>query len=230
MDKCLAPAEKAKKLSDLIDNALIKIKAELVEHLAEIIGLTAECRGAIVSQTPQSGVEIRAKIKSHEKKWESYEDECMKVLALHQPVAVDLRNTMTLYKIGHDFERVSALLAKIANKLSKLDDNSEQPFTVNFISEIERVENMLKLSKELMVKHDPNTASEIVSGNEEIKTWKKQVRESIEKSIHEQQDESRKYFVLLGILRHFTRIADLLSDIAEDLCAYRSENPNESII
>src|SRR6476659_305943 len=50
------------------------------------------------------------------------EEECLKMLALHQPVAVDLRRITTILKVNNDLERIADLAVNIAERAKKLSE------------------------------------------------------------------------------------------------------------
>ena len=57
----------------------------------------------------------------------SIEEECLKILALHQPVAIDLRRIATVLKVNNDLERIADLAVNVAERAKALDDYPTYP-------------------------------------------------------------------------------------------------------
>ena len=53
------------------------------------------------------------------------EEECLKILALHQPVAIDLRRTATILKVNNDLERIADLAVNIAERASAAEQHAQ---------------------------------------------------------------------------------------------------------
>ena len=91
------------------------------------------------------------------------EEQCLKILALHQPVAVDLRYIISVLKINNDLERIGDLAGNIADVVIYLGEEkkSEVPPTIPQMAEI--VSEMLKQSLDALFKKDINKAMYILS-------------------------------------------------------------------
>ncbi|MEJ2657843.1 MAG: phosphate signaling complex protein PhoU, partial [Desulfobacterales bacterium] len=87
------------------------------------------------------------------------EEECLKILALYQPVAVDLRFIATVIKINSDLERIAdetVNIAKGVNYLSKRKQDFE--FEFDFSEMVDKTQFMLKRSLDALVNHDKDIA------------------------------------------------------------------------
>ena len=96
------------------------------------------------------------------------EEECLKVLALHQPVAVDLRFITAILKINNDLERIGDEAVNIAERAEYLA--SRPPLTVPFVYKVmsEKTRAMLKRSLDALVNLDLDLAYRVRLQDDEV--------------------------------------------------------------
>ncbi len=144
------------------------------------------------------------------------EEECLKVLALHQPVAVDLRYIVSILKINNDLERIGDLAVNISKKANYLKsfriDSAHE--ALHLIAEITR--EMFKLSLDSLVHMDTALARRVCDMDDEVDERHKDFMDWVEQQIREDADNVNFYLRLIGISRNLERIADHATNIAED--------------
>ena len=145
------------------------------------------------------------------------EEECMKTLALHQPVAVDLRLIIATMKINNDLERIGDMAVNIARKGRALV--GEPPVEVSFDlgTMWAKTQAMLRDSIDALVNMDVAQANEVCRRDDEVDRMKHQFRIEIEERIARQPSRVGAYLRLLAVSRNLERIADLATNIAEDV-------------
>lgn len=145
------------------------------------------------------------------------EEECLKVLALHQPVAHDLRFIVAVMKINNDLERIGDLAGNIAERAIALGKLSyyEAPFNVTDMAD--KAHRMLKEALDALLKRDTDLAKDVIELDDEIDSMHsenyKLIKDGICRNV-ENIDELTNY---LTVSRHLERIADLATNIAEDV-------------
>jgi phosphate transport system protein len=145
------------------------------------------------------------------------EEDCLKLLALYQPVAIDLRYIVAVLKINNDLERIGDLALNIAERavlLSRLPP-SEIPF--DFQGMAEKVKSMLRTSLDALVELDPNLASEVCRADDEVDALLREMYLIVEKGMRENPGQIETLMIMLGISRLLERIADHTTNIAEDV-------------
>ena len=151
------------------------------------------------------------------------EEECLRILALHQPVASDLRFVVTVLKINNDLERIGDLASKIAKKVKVIRKDSRLNLA-NVITIPEEIDEMaektvrlLKKSLDAFVREDADLAYKVLLWDDEIDSAKNTIRGKLEEI--QQQDPSQYIYlgILLSISRSLERIADHATNIAEDV-------------
>ncbi len=151
----------------------------------------------------------------------SVEEECLRILALHQPVAGDLRFVVTVLKINNDLERIGDLGSKIAKKLLFLRRENKIHGAVTVPSELhdmhEKTLRLLQSSLDAFVHEDPDLAYKVLVLDDEVDEAKHVIRRKLEEI--QQQDPSQHVFLssVLSITRSLERIGDHATNIAEDV-------------
>ncbi len=145
------------------------------------------------------------------------EEECLRVLALYQPVAIDLRLIVSALKINNDLERVGDLAVNIAHKAAALADEPvlDVPFDLGAMAE--KTQAMLRDSLDALVNLDPDLAAEVCARDDEVDRMKHAIRVEAEKMIEADPRRTRALMRLLAVSRNLERIADCATNIAEDV-------------
>ncbi len=145
------------------------------------------------------------------------EEDCLKILALHQPVAIDLRFIIAVLKINNDLERIGDLAVNIAERAVSLSkrDKINSPF--DFQTMAERVQKMLQKALDALVNGDAKLAREVLVSDDEIDEMNRQMYDSIKMGIRQDPDNVDTLIQVLAISRNLERIADHTSNIAEDV-------------
>ena len=148
------------------------------------------------------------------------EEQCLKILALHQPVAVDLRYIISVLKINNDLERIGDLAGNIADVVIYLGEEkkSEVPPTIPQMAEI--VSEMLKQSLDALFKKDINKAIYIQKRDDDVDALHSKMYKYIEDNISNNKNSYMHDIRFLSVSRYLERIADHCTNIAEDVEYY----------
>ncbi|MEW5992914.1 MAG: phosphate signaling complex protein PhoU [Candidatus Zixiibacteriota bacterium] len=145
------------------------------------------------------------------------EEECLKVLALHQPVAIDLRFLVALLKINNDLERIGDLAVNIAERTLFLSRLEPVVVKFDFPTMVEIAKSMLKRSIDALVSMNTLLAEEVCAADDEVDDMNRQMYREIQQAIREQPEHAEPLLHLLAVSRHLERIADHTTNIAEDV-------------
>lgn len=145
------------------------------------------------------------------------EEDCLKVLALFQPVAVDLRFLVAVLKINNDLERIGDLAVNIAERAVYLatHDRIELPFDISRMAT--KVESMVSRSIDAMVNFDVKMAYKIRAEDEEVDEYNRMMYATVKEMIPKNLDNVSSILHAMSIGRHLERIADHATNIAEDI-------------
>lgn len=145
------------------------------------------------------------------------DEECLKVLALHQPVAVDLRFIVNVIKINNELERIGDQAVNIAQRVEVIAKRPKPPFTFDYSVMAEKTQRMLKMSLDSLVNMDVDMAYKVITLDDEVDRIKNEAYDKIKQAIKELPERVGYYINLLLISRHLERISDHATNIAEEV-------------
>jgi phosphate transport system protein len=145
------------------------------------------------------------------------EEGCLKVLALHQPVAIDLRFIIAVLKINNNLERVGDLAVNIAERAAFLATQPPVSVSLDFQTMVRKAQAMLKKSIDALVNLSVSQAREVLAGDDEIDAMNRQMYVVIQQAIGVRLEQTESLIHLLSASRHLERIADHATNIAEDV-------------
>ncbi len=91
------------------------------------------------------------------------EEDCLKILALHQPVASDLRFIITVIKVNNELERIADIAVNIALRVQAIDQSPSKDLVkdIDFSEMSETVIKMLKNSLDALINRDTSLARQV---------------------------------------------------------------------
>jgi phosphate transport system protein len=144
------------------------------------------------------------------------EEECLKVLALHQPVAADLRFIVTVLKVNNDLERMGDLAKNIAERsLDIVLDRKHVPPQLREMAD--RVQGMVTRSLDALVRMDPWIARAVLGDDDAIDELNSRIHAHFRSEMERDSSGVSNAISLLLVSRHLERIADQATNIAEDV-------------
>jgi len=145
------------------------------------------------------------------------EEECLKILALHQPVAIDLRYIVSVLKINNDLERIGDLASNIAERVCYLG-NKPYIYIPDTIPKMAKtVQEMLKLSLDALVKSDIDLAEKAFLADDYVDKLHSDMFPFVQEKIETEPEKIPEWLQLLSISRYLERAADHCTNIAEDV-------------
>jgi len=145
------------------------------------------------------------------------EEDCLKIMALHQPVAIDLRFIVAVLKINNDLERIGDLAANVAKRGRKLANMPEiaTPFDVTTMGEI--AQKMLRDSLTSLIESNGELALAVMKEDDIIDEMNREAYQRVKGAITENPGNIDALIYFLGVARQLERIADHTTNIAEDV-------------
>ena len=145
------------------------------------------------------------------------EEECLKALALHQPVATDLRFVAACLKINNDLERIGDLAANIGKRAISLA--AWPDFLVpSLISDmVDDGSRMLRESIDAFIQGDARLARRVCEQDDRVDQSNRRVIAQLLESMHEDPERIDPALELISAAKSLERIADHATNIAEDV-------------
>ena len=141
----------------------------------------------------------------------------MKLLALYQPVAGDLRFIVATLKITNDLERIGDLAASIADRAVLLARLPEFGGPLWLDEMAEGTSQMLRDALDALVSGNAELAREVCSRDDTIDDLNRRMFEHVKERIKEDSESVDAGIALLSAARSIERSADLATNIAEDV-------------
>jgi phosphate transport system protein len=196
-----------------------------IEHLMEqLVALSAKVENNFqwsMQAMEENDGELAARVIKEDEEIDQreidIEEECLKIFALHQPVAIDLRYLVAVLKINNDLERIGDLATNIAGHTTRIVKKPllDNPF--DFREIYGHVRSMLKRSLDAIVNLDADVAHKILVEDDEVDRMHHQLSKEVLEQIKQHPDKAGTLIQYLHIARHMERIADHTTNIAEDI-------------
>lgn len=145
------------------------------------------------------------------------EEDCLKILALHQPVAIDLRFIVAVLKMNSDLERIGDLAVNIAERAIFLAGKPRVNISVDLVEMAHKTMTMLRNSLDALINHDSVLAHRVCASDDNVDQMNRQMYIEIQEGITRNPEQIHSLIHLLSVSRHLERIADHATNIAEDV-------------
>jgi len=145
------------------------------------------------------------------------EEECLKILALHQPVAVDLRFLIATIKINSELERIGDEAVNIANRVRNISKRRKLDLSFDFTIMAEKAATMLRLSLDALVNLDQDLAFKVLTLDDEVDLMHREIYDRIKEVMSQNPDYVGYLINLYTTSRHLERVGDHSTNIAEEV-------------
>ena len=192
-----------------LKKSLFTLSAAVEDNLHLAIKAVLGGDGALTDQVRARDLEI-------DLREVDFEEECLKILALYQPVAIDLRFVVAVLKINNDLERIGDLAVNIADHAPRFS-GKEQPACARSLPRLaELAQAMLHKSLDSVVNMDGRIAREVLEADDEVDENYHEMVARIRAEMRRDSARVDELLPLMLIAKHIERIADLATNIAED--------------
>ncbi|MFG0252613.1 MAG: phosphate signaling complex protein PhoU [Phycisphaerales bacterium JB038] len=202
--------------------------ADLIKELTQlrrgILGM-----GAAVEQRVRQAVEAMAHRSSEEARLVcdadaeinrmelDLEADCLRVLALYQPVAGDLRFVLAVMRINNELERVADLAASLTHRVIALADLKVEQMPAAILEMGRSAETMLREAISSLADESPEAARRIRLDDARVDALQKEIFAWAQQTIPAHVEYTDAAINILSISRKLERIADMATNIAEEV-------------
>lgn len=189
---------------------ILSLSATVEQDLRKAVKAVAERDSSLVKQVVEKDLEIdQAEI--------DVEEECLKILALYQPVAVDLRYIVAVLKLNNDLERIGDLAVNIAERADFINSKIKIDIPFDFTGMAEKAEAMLRGSLDALIHMDAKLARHVCELDDEVDAINRRMYDQIEDMIRAHTDQVDVLIAMLSVSRYLERVGDHATNIAEDV-------------
>ena len=192
-----------------LEHRLVVLAGQVEEAVRRSVAALFERRPSLAERVIRDDTEI-------DRREVELEEECLKVLALHQPVATDLRFVACCLKINNDLERIGDLASNIAERAIALIQ-SRVPVPGVFQDMVDQVARMLHASLDAFIRGDADGARAICVEDDQVDESNRMIISKLLAEMHEHPDSIDPMVQLVSVSKNLERIADHATNIAEDV-------------
>lgn len=145
------------------------------------------------------------------------EEECLKILALYQPVATDLRFVVAALKINNDLERMGDLARNIAKRVTQLEGGNPYNLPPEIRTMATQAQEMVRQCLDAVVKGDPALARQVREEDDIVDEARQRIQRRVLQGIKEDPENVENLLRINSVSKHIERIADMATNIAEDV-------------
>lgn len=145
-----------------------------------------------------------------------YED-CLKLLALHQPVAVDLRRIATTFHVTTDLERMADLAVEIAERTLALGQQSKISAPAELVHMSDLAAGMVRQALDAFVTMNSSLARRVIRLDDEVDRMHVEIINGLIRRMSEDPELVEPGLSLFSACRHLERIGDHATNVAEDV-------------
>jgi phosphate transport system protein len=205
------PVRHALRDQDALWAEFLAMALSVVESLAKSVDVLCEQRFDAVA-------DVKELERDSDQAEVRIEQECLRIFALFEPVASDLRRMATILKINRDWERIADLAVRIAQrarKLARTPDGVPVPEPLKTMARV--VLDQVHSSYEALAARDAIRARSVIEGDRLINKRYDQLRRDLKESLRRQAERLDEWLRLMSIARNLERIGDHAVGIAQTI-------------
>jgi phosphate transport system protein len=172
---------------------------------------------AVINRDVQLAQRVLANDESIDRMEVEVEEECLKILALYQPVAADLRFVVAVLKINNDLERMGDLARNIAKRVTQLEGGDPYDLPPEIRTMATQAQEMVRQCLDAVVKRDPTLARQVREEDDIVDEARQRIQRRVLQGIKDQPENVENLLRINSVSKHIERIADMATNIAEDV-------------
>ena len=196
---------------------LDEVTRSLLQVAAIVEDMIAKSLRALRERSVDLAHEVQRQDREIDAREIEVEEECLKILALHSPVAADLRMVVTWLKVNNDLERAGDLARNLAARAESLALAEPVEVPDEIWTMAERIPKMLRSALDAVVGGDTELARSVIAEDEVVDRSHEAMYGVVVAMIEESPGDAATSLQFLSISRYLERMADLATNIAEDV-------------
>jgi phosphate transport system protein len=197
------------------DQELDDLKAKILEMSALVETAIYRSIQSVVERNPELAYQVIANEERIDDLEIEIDEEAVRLIALQQPVAADLRLITATAKINNDLERMGDLAVSIAKRTLKLVHLPRVDVAIDIPHMAELVQAMVRKTLDSFVHRDADLARLVLAADDEVDAIKTASYGELVAYMGKNPDSIPVGLQLLGVVRNLERIADHATNIAE---------------
>src|SRR5262245_4924997 len=204
-------------MSKHLERDLESLEREILDQSSRVEEMIAKACQALLERRADVAAEVTASEIEINVREVKIEEECLKILALHQPVAVDLRRTATVLKINTELERIADLTVNIAERTISLTEFPQFEIPAKLERMFNRASDMVHEALDAFVDQNVDVARDVCRRDDEVDDYNRQVIDDLLETMRSKPEQVEAALHFFSVCRHVERIGDCATNIAEDV-------------
>lgn len=200
-----------------LHRAVDKLKQDLLALCVLVEDQTQRAVRALLDRDLHAAKEVERRDAEIDQREVEVEEDCLRVLALYQPVAGDLRFIVAALKINNDLERIGDLAVNLARKAATFASLTPMEIPFDLAGMWRKTQAMLRDSLDSLVNLDPALAENVCLRDDEVDRCKRNIRLKCTEMIRQDPNLTAALLTLMAASRNLERIADQATNIAEEV-------------
>ena len=198
--------------NEKLKESVLRLAGEVEARLTDVLKAVERRDQAALQRLIELDVEIDAREVL-------IEEECLKILALHQPVARDLRFVVAVLKINNDLERIGDIVANIADRGVRLAAFPVSDLQDKLIQMGRLGREMLTDSLDALISLDVRKAVAVIGRDDEVDRLNSEVIRAViaRATVADTGAMAEPLILIHSMARDLERIGDHATNIAEDV-------------
>jgi phosphate transport system protein len=204
-------------MSKHLQRDMDRVHREVLSLSATVEEMIDKAAQALTEQDSDLSAEVIAMDRGVDEREVRIEDECLKILALHQPVAGDLRRIATVLKANNDLERIGDLAVNIVQRAKCLREFPGFPMPGRLPRMVAMAVGMVRGALDAFVNLDPAEARRIRVMDDGVDELNREIIEELQSLMESNPATVKPGLHCFSATRQIERIADHATNIAEDV-------------
>ena len=197
---------------------------ELKSNLIRMASVVDDQVDKVITALETGNIELCKGVKARDLEVDAYDNliqtQCENIIALFQPVAIDLRLVMSAIMINNNLERCGDIAVNISQRVKKAG-NERALIVESQIIDMARIsQTMLKNAIDSFIRNDTELASQVIGNDEIVDKLNKKLFNFLVAKMQSNPQLIERCTHLVVMTRHIERMADHATNIAENLVFY----------
>ena len=204
-------------MSKHLQNDLKSIEAALSQQATLVEGMVQTAYRGLHDRCLGTAAEILSQETEVNAREVRIEEECLKTLALHQPVAIDLRRTAAALKINSDLERIADLALNLAERTESLVEHPEIPIPAALQQMVELAIGMVRDAHLAFIQLNTHLAASVCTRDDQVDALNREIIAELITTMQQHPHRVEGSLHVFSAARIVERIGDHATNIAEDV-------------
>ena len=204
-------------MSKHLERALDQLREQLIGQFGVVEQMIQLSVRSLVERRPDFAARVIERDNEVDEQDVVIEEECLKTLALHQPVANELRWLITVIKVNGELERMADLACNIAERSKELDLFPLFPVPGELNQMVNVTMRMVRTALDAFVEGDTGKAAEVIKMDDQVDRLNRVVIENLHESMRDSTENILPAVHCFSASRHLERIGDMAENVSEEV-------------